>query len=63
MIVSKGPYRFLHYPNYVVVMGEIAALPLGFATLCTSVFHRQCSHCDQRVKNAALAGLSHAGQA
>jgi methyltransferase len=27
-LVSVGPYRFLSHPNYVVVAGEIAVLPL-----------------------------------
>jgi methyltransferase len=27
-LVSGGPYRFLSHPNYVVVAGEIAVLPL-----------------------------------
>ena len=27
-LVSKGPYRFISHPNYVVVCGEIAVLPL-----------------------------------
>lgn len=27
-LVATGPYRFLSHPNYVVVVGEIAALPL-----------------------------------
>ena len=25
-----GPYRFLNHPNYFVVIGEIAVLPLVF---------------------------------
>ena len=29
-LVAKGPYRFLSHPNYAVVIGEIAALPLAF---------------------------------
>lgn len=29
-LVTKGPYRFLSHPNYVIVVGEIAALPLAF---------------------------------
>ena len=29
-LVRKGPYRFLSHPNYVVVAGEILALPLAF---------------------------------
>jgi methyltransferase len=29
-LVRKGPYRFLPHPNYLVVAGEIAVLPLVF---------------------------------
>lgn len=29
-LVRRGPYRFLPHPNYMVVAGEIAALPLTF---------------------------------
>lgn len=29
-LVRRGPYRFLNHPNYVVVVGEIAVLPLVF---------------------------------
>ena len=29
-LVSAGPYRFLPHPNYAVVAGEIAILPLVF---------------------------------
>ena len=29
-LVKSGPYRFLAHPNYVVVAGEIAVLPLVF---------------------------------
>jgi methyltransferase len=29
-LVRKGPYRFVDHPNYLVVIGEIAALPLAF---------------------------------
>jgi methyltransferase len=29
-LVRKGPYRFLPHPNYLVVVGEIAVLPLVF---------------------------------
>ncbi len=27
-LVSRGPYRFVSHPNYLVVIGEIAVLPL-----------------------------------
>jgi methyltransferase len=29
-LVRRGPYRFVDHPNYLVVVGEIAALPLAF---------------------------------
>ena len=29
-LVATGPYRFVNHPNYLVVIGEIAVLPLVF---------------------------------
>ncbi len=29
-LVRRGPYRFISHPNYLVVAGEIAVLPLVF---------------------------------
>ena len=29
-LVKRGPYRFVEHPNYLVVAGEIAVLPLVF---------------------------------
>jgi methyltransferase len=29
-LVRSGPYKFVSHPNYIVVIGEIAALPLAF---------------------------------
>ncbi|HEY0300239.1 MAG TPA: isoprenylcysteine carboxylmethyltransferase family protein [Rhizomicrobium sp.] len=29
-LVRRGPYRFVRHPNYLVVAGEIALLPLAF---------------------------------
>jgi methyltransferase len=38
-LVSAGPYRFLSHPNYAVVAGEIAILPLVLGLpLLTAVF-------------------------
>jgi len=28
-LIRRGPYRFLRHPNYVLVMAEIAVLPLA----------------------------------
>ena len=38
-LVRKGPYRFMPHPNYAVVAGEIAVLPLVFGlTAYAAVF-------------------------
>jgi methyltransferase len=29
-LIRRGPYRFLRHPNYLIVIGEIALLPLAF---------------------------------
>jgi methyltransferase len=29
-VVTRGPYRLLRHPNYAIVVGEIAVLPLAF---------------------------------
>ena len=29
-LIKRGPYRWLDHPNYVIVAGEVAALPLVF---------------------------------
>lgn len=29
-LVRSGPYRFMRHPNYAVVVGEVASLPLAF---------------------------------
>ncbi|MEK9969005.1 MAG: isoprenylcysteine carboxylmethyltransferase family protein, partial [Ferrovibrio sp.] len=31
-LVRHGPFRFLRHPNYAVVVGEIAVLPLAFGS-------------------------------
>ena len=36
-LVKRGPYRFLRHPNYVVVTGEIAALPLVFGEVIVAI--------------------------
>lgn len=32
-LVKRGPYRFIRHPNYLVVAGEILALPLAFGEI------------------------------
>lgn len=29
-LVRRGPYRWLDHPNYMIVVGEVAVLPLAF---------------------------------
>jgi methyltransferase len=36
-LVRKGPYRFVPHPNYAVVVGEIAVLPLVFGLTAYAV--------------------------
>jgi methyltransferase len=31
-LVQRGPYRWLHHPNYLLVASEIAVLPLAFGS-------------------------------
>jgi methyltransferase len=54
-----GPYRFLRHPNYLVVIGEIALLPLAFGAwriaLVFSLLNLALLAWRRRVENAALA--------
>lgn len=36
-LIRRGPYRFLRHPNYVIVAGEIAVLPLVFGEIWVAV--------------------------
>jgi methyltransferase len=36
-LVQKGPYRFVRHPNYLVVAGEIALLPLAFGEIWVAI--------------------------
>lgn len=63
-LVTGGPYRFLRHPNYVVVIGEIAVLPLCFDMRLYAVIFTLANAVTLtiriRAENAALSGLSHA---
>jgi methyltransferase len=58
-LVSSGPYRLLSHPNYVVVAGEIALLPLvlGLAWLAAifTVLNAAVLAIRIRAENRALA--------
>jgi len=36
-LVRRGPYRWVRHPNYLVVIGEIAVLPLAFGQVGLAV--------------------------
>lgn len=58
-LVRRGPYRWLRHPNYLVVAGEIAVLPLAFGAweiaLVFSVANAALLAKRIAVENAALA--------
>ena len=58
-LVAGGPYRFCRHPNYVVVVGEIATLPLALGqwpvALLFSLLNAAILIERIRVENAALA--------
>jgi methyltransferase len=57
--VRRGPYRFVRHPNYIVVAGEIAALPLAFGAwplaVAFTVLNAVALTLRLRAENAALA--------
>jgi len=58
-LVSAGPYRFLSHPNYAVVCGEIAVLPLVFGlpllAAMFTIFNAAVLTIRIRAENRALA--------
>jgi len=66
-LVTGGPYRLLRHPNYAVVIGEIAVLPLCFGmslyAVAFSAANALILTIRIRAENAALSGLPHAKQA
>lgn len=58
-LVRRGPFRFLPHPNYAVVAGEIAVLPLAFGlpgfALLFSVLNAAVLFVRIRAENRALA--------
>ena len=61
-LVRSGPYRFLNHPNYVVVAGEIAVLPLVFGfwdlALIFSLLNAAVLNIRIREENKALSASS-----
>jgi methyltransferase len=62
-LVKRGPYRFFEHPNYAVVVGEIAVLPLVFGlwqfAIVFSILNAAVLFIRIRAENAALANLRH----
>jgi methyltransferase len=60
-LLSNGPYRFLSHPNYFVVVGEIAILPLclglPLVALVFSVGNAVILMIRVQSENAALSAL------
>lgn len=58
-LVAGGPYRFCRHPNYLVVAGEIASLPLAFGAWQVAVIFTLANAAllawRIRVENAVLA--------
>ena len=58
-LVSRGPYRWINHPNYVVVIAEIAVLPLVFglwqAALVFSLLNAAVLTIRIREENHALS--------
>ncbi|MEO8559135.1 MAG: isoprenylcysteine carboxylmethyltransferase family protein, partial [Rhodospirillales bacterium] len=58
-LIKRGPYRFVRHPNYLVVIGEIAILPLCFGdwqlALIFSVLNLALLAYRIRIEDGALA--------
>jgi len=61
-LVHRGPYRFARHPNYIVVVAEIAVLPLVFGlwqvALIFSLMNAVALAIRIRAENAALGRVS-----
>ncbi len=57
--IRTGPYRYLDHPNYLIVCGEIAVVPLMFGAwplaLVASVLNLLALRTRIRIENQALA--------
>jgi methyltransferase len=61
-LITSGPYRFVKHPNYWIVIGEIAALPLALGAwplaVIFSIANAVLLRHRIRLENAALADRS-----
>ncbi|MBX5170656.1 hypothetical protein HJB84_12420 [Rhizobium sp. NZLR1b] len=57
-LITSGPYRFFQHPNYAIVVGEIAALPLAFGlpfyAIGFSLLNALVLYIRVKAENAAL---------
>lgn len=64
-LVRRGPYRFVRHPNYIVVCGEIAVVPLVFGqwpiALVFSLLNAGVLAWRIQVENAALDARASSG--
>jgi methyltransferase len=62
-LVARGPYRWLSHPNYLIVAGEVAILPLAFAAVAIAAAFSACNGFllarRIRLENAALGAPSY----
>jgi methyltransferase len=61
-LVARGPYRLLRHPNYAVVIGEIAVVPLALGmpvyAIVFSILNSAVLAIRIRAENAALASVA-----
>ena len=61
-LVASGPYKYFPHPNYLVVVGEIASLPLCLGlpgvALVFSALNAAILYIRIKAESAALAGAS-----
>jgi methyltransferase len=61
-LVARGPYRLLRHPNYAVVVGEIAVVPLALGmpvyALVFTILNGAVLAIRIRAENAALAAAT-----
>lgn len=59
-LVTGGPFRFVSHPNYLIVIGEIAVLPLAFGlwqlAVLFTVLNAAALTIRIRAENKALRG-------
>jgi methyltransferase len=66
-LVARGPYRWLRHPNYAVVSGEVAVVPLALGlplyALVFTVLNAAVLAVRIAAENAALAASARQGRA